>query len=202
MLKKTFLSIAVATTALSLAACNDTETVVDPVEPEVTTVEEEVVVADPIVETDPMTTTDTMATQSITELAADNPNLSTLVAALQAADLDETLAATGTNYTVFAPTNDAFDALLNTLGVTQDELLADNDMLTQVLTYHVVPNAVVRSNEIPYGSNIETVNGQGFTIDNNNVITGANGGTANIVQPDITATNGVVHVIDAVLLPQ
>ncbi len=207
MLKKKLLSLAIAMAILPLAACsnNDTvqdEPVADATETEVVEVVEPTTEVDPMadpVETDPMA--DSMATQNITEVAAGNPDLSILVAALQAAGLDQTLAADG-QFTVFAPTNDAFAALLETLGVTQDELLADTDMLTTVLTYHVVPEATVMAADIPYGSEIETVNGDSFTISDANVITSSSGGTANITQPDVQATNGVIHVIDSVLVPE
>ncbi len=200
MLKKTLLSLAIATTALSLAACNDTETVADPVEPEVTTTEEVVepeVVVDPAVEVDPMA--ETMATQSIAEIAAGNENLTILTAALQAAGLDTMMMDAGT-YTVFAPTDDAFAPVLEKLGVTKEELLANTDLLKKVLPYHVVP-MVVKAADIPYGTDIETVNGATISISDANVITDATGGTANITGTDIMATNGVVHTIDAVLMP-
>lgn len=201
MLKKTLLSLAIATTALSLAACNDTETVADPVEPEVTTTEEVVepeVVVDPAVEVDPMA--ETMATQSIAEIAAGNENLTILTAALQAAGLDTMMMDAGT-YTVFAPTDDAFAPVLEKLGVTKEELLANTDLLKKVLPYHVVP-MVVKAADIPYGTDIETVNGATISISDANVITDATGGTANITGTDIMATNGVVHTIDAVLMPE
>ncbi len=207
MLKKNLLPLAFAMAVLPLAACSNNETVQD--EPVADVAETEVVeVVEPAPEVDPMADpveadpmADPMATQNITEVAAGNPDLSTLVAALQAAGLDQTLASDG-QFTVFAPTNDAFAALLETLGVTQDELLADTDLLTTVLTYHVVPDATVMATDIPYGSDIETVNGDAFTISEDNVITASGGGTANITQPDVQATNGVIHVIDAVLVPE
>ncbi|WP_367107242.1 fasciclin domain-containing protein [uncultured Psychrobacter sp.] len=203
MLKKNLLPLTFAMAVLPLAACSNNETVQD--EPVADIAETEVVeVVEPAPEVDPMADpveADPMATQNITEVAAGNPDLSTLVAALQAAGLDQTLASDG-QFTVFAPTNDAFAALLETLGVTQDELLADTDLLTTVLTYHVVPDATVMATDIPYGSDIETVNGDAFTISEDNVITASGGGTANITQPDVQATNGVIHVIDAVLVPE
>ncbi len=205
MLKKTLLSLAIAASAVSLVACSNSEPVVEPVtEPEVAdvTVVEEPVAVDPAAEVDPMAEAEeVVATQNITELAAGNPDLSILVEALQAAGLDQTLAAEG-QFTVFAPTNDAFAALLETLGVTKEELLANKELLTSVLTYHVVPNAVVKAADIPYGSEIVTVNGKAFIISDANVITAANGGTANILATDVMATNGVVHAIDSVLLPE
>lgn len=205
MLKKNLLSIAVVTAAMSLAACNDTETVAEPVEPEVTTEEMAVEPAEPMVDTDPMAETevagtDMVATQSIGEMAAGNENLSILTEALQSAELDDMMMADG-QYTVFAPTDAAFAALLTKLDITKEELLADKELLTGVLTYHVVP-MVVKAADIPYGNAIETANGQTFSISDANVITDASGNSANITATDMTATNGVVHVIDTVLLPK
>ena len=206
MLKKNLLSIAVVTAAMSLAACNDTETVADPAEPEVTTEE---VVAEPMAETDPMVETEAApmaddmnmeATQTIAEIAANNENLTILTAALKAAGLD-TMLMEDTKYTVFAPTDDAFAPVLEKLGVTKEELLANTDLLKKVLPYHVVPMEV-KAADIPYGTDIETANGKTISISDANVITDATGNTANITGTDIMATNGVVHTIDAVLMPE
>ncbi|MEZ7502973.1 fasciclin domain-containing protein [Psychrobacter sp. T6-5] len=206
MLKKNLLSIAVVTAAMSLAACNDTETVADPVEPEVTTEE---VVVEPVAETDPMVETEAApmaddmnmeATQTIAEIAANNENLTILTAALKAAGLD-TMLMEDTKYTVFAPTDDAFAPVLEKLGVTKEELLANTDLLKKVLPYHVVPMEV-KAADIPYGTDIETANGKTISISDANVITDATGNTANITGTDIMATNGVVHTIDAVLMPE
>ena len=206
MLKKNLLSIAIVTAAMSLAACNDTETVADPAEPEVTT--EEVVVepvaeteAEPMVEAEPMADDmNTEATQTIAEIAANNDNLTILTAALQSAGLD-TMLMEDTKYTVFAPTDDAFAPVLEKLGVTKDELLANKDLLKTVLPYHVVPMEV-KAADIPYGTDIETANGKTISISDANVITDATGNTANITGTDIMASNGVVHTIDTVLMPE
>lgn len=206
MLKKNLLSIAVVTAAMSLAACNDTETVADPAEPEVTT--EEMVVepvaeteAEPMVEAEPMTDDMNMeATQTIAEIAANNDNLTILTAALQSAGLD-TMLMEDTKYTVFAPTDDAFAPVLEKLGVTKDELLANKDLLKTVLPYHVVPMEV-KAADIPYGTDIETANGKTISISEDNVITDATGNTANITGTDIMASNGVIHTIDTVLMPE
>lgn len=206
MLKKNLLSIAVVTAAMSLAACNDTETVADPAEPEVTT--EEVVVepvaeteADPMVEAEPMADDMNMeATQTIAEIAANNDNLTILTAALQSAGLD-TMLMEDTKYTVFAPTDDAFAPVLEKLGVTKDELLANKDLLKTVLPYHVVPMEV-KAADIPYGTDIETANDKTISISEDNVITDAAGNTANITGTDIMASNGVIHTIDTVLMPE
>ncbi|GAB3242928.1 fasciclin domain-containing protein [Psychrobacter pacificensis] len=206
MLKKNLLSIAVVTAAMLLAACNDTETVADPAEPEVTT--EEVVVepvaeteAEPMVEAEPMADDMNMeATQTIAEIAANNDNLTILTAALKSAGLD-TMLMEDTKYTVFAPTDDAFAPVLEKLGVTKDELLANKDLLKTVLPYHVVPMEV-KAADIPYGTDIETANGKTISISDANVITDATGNTANITGTDIMASNGVIHTIDTVLMPE
>lgn len=206
MLKKNLLSIAVVTAAMSLAACNDKEAVTEPVEPATTTdvaVEPETTTdmpAEAVAESTDAMPVDAAATQSIGEMAAGNENLTILTEALQAAELDDMMMAEG-QYTVFAPTDDAFAALLTKLNVTKEELLSDKEMLTSVLTYHVVP-MVVKAADIPYGTAIDTANGQTISISDANVITDASGNTANIVGTDMMATNGVVHVIDTVLLPK
>lgn len=200
MLKKNLLSIAVVTAAMSLAACNDTETVADPAEPEVTTEE---VVVEPVAETEAEPMADDMnmeATQTIAEIAANNDNLTILTAALKSAGLD-TMLMEDTKYTVFAPTDDAFAPVLEKLGVTKDELLANKDLLKTVLPYHVVPMEV-KAADIPYGTDIETVNGKTISISEDNVITDAAGNTANITGTDIMASNGVIHTIDTVLMPE
>lgn len=138
----------------------------------------------------------------IVQLAQSNPDLSILVEAVSAAGLADTLKARGP-YTVFAPTNAAFAALLTELGVTKDQLLANKPLLTAVLTYHVLPGAIKRA-DIPAGKAITTVQGGIFKIDANGsalTITDGRNRTANITATDIQAFNGVVHVIDKVLLP-
>lgn len=202
MLKKNLLSIAVVAAAMSLAACNDKEAVTEPVEPEATTdvVAEPEVAPEAVAEADAAAMPEVAATQTIGEMAAGNENLTILTAALQAAGLDGMMMEAG-EYTVFAPTDDAFAALLTKLNITKEELLADQATLKSVLPYHVVP-MVVKAADIPYGTAIETANGQTITISDANVITDASGNTANIVGTDMMATNGVVHVIDTVLLPK
>ena len=206
MLKKNLLSIAVVTAAMSLAACNDKEAVTEPVEPAATTdvaVEPETTTdmpAEAVAESTDAMPVDAAATQSIGEMAAGNENLTILTEALQAAELDDMMMAEG-QYTVFAPTDDAFAALLTKLNVTKEELLGNKELLTSVLTYHVVP-MVVKAADIPYGTAIDTANGHPFSLSDANVITDASGNTANIVGTDMMATNGVVHVIDTVLLPK
>lgn len=134
-------------------------------------------------------------------------DLSILVEAVQAAGLVDVLIQTDSPapYTVFAPTNKAFAQLLSTLGVTKEQLLADKDLLKKVLTYHVVPNAVVKKADIPFGKPIQTINGNALSInkgaDGSANIIDARGNQANIVTTDVTTGNGVVHIIDGVILP-
>ena len=139
---------------------------------------------------------------NIVETAKADPKFSILVEAVVAADLASTLASTGP-FTVFAPTNDAFAALLTELGVTKAQLLADKALLTAVLTYHVLPARVPKSG-VPPGKAITTVQGGIFKIDAvgaDLVITDGRNRTSRIIATDVGASNGVIHVIDKVLLP-
>lgn len=130
---------------------------------------------------------------------ASPPEFTILVEAVVAANLAGTLSGPGP-FTVFAPTDAAFAALLDELDVTKAELLANRTLLTEVLSYHVVPGLVLRA-EVPIGAPIRTVQGDSFTVSSNLVVTDARGRTANIVDTDVLASNGVIHVIDDVLLP-
>lgn len=141
------------------------------------------------------TTTLTAGNQTIVQLAQANPNLSTLVTAVQAAGLVETLSGSGP-FTVFAPTNDAFNALPPG---TLDALLGNRTELTNVLTYHVVPGSFLAT-QVSSMPSLPTVQGQPLAV-----TVQSGGGVrvngANIVQTDIRASNGVIHVIDAVMIP-
>ena len=139
------------------------------------------------------------ANRDIVATAPALPDFSILVEAVAAAGLVETLQGTGP-FTVFAPTNAAFAALLAELGVSKAALLADKAMLTKVLTYHVLPSRVLKA-EVPVGKPITTVQGQSFTINASLQITDQNARVANLVGTDVFASNGVIHVVDRVLLP-
>lgn len=139
------------------------------------------------------------ADKDIVATAIATPDFSTLVAALTAAGLVETLQQPGP-FTVFAPTNAAFDALLADLGLTAEELFADTELLTAVLTYHVVDGLTLAA-QVPIDAAIPTLQGGSFTVDSSLVITDATGGTSNITATDIFTSNGVIHVIDTVILP-
>jgi uncharacterized surface protein with fasciclin (FAS1) repeats len=133
---------------------------------------------------------------TVVGVAAGNPDFSTLVAAVQAAGLEQTLSGEGP-FTVFAPTNEAFDAL--PAGLVDALLLPENkEVLTQILTYHVVSGEVL-STDIQPGP-VPTVEGEDIEIR-----VQADGDVkvnrANVEAVDVEASNGVIHVIDAVLVP-
>jgi uncharacterized surface protein with fasciclin (FAS1) repeats len=134
------------------------------------------------------------AAQDIVDIAAGAGTFNTLVAAVTAAGLVDTLKGEGP-FTVFAPTDEAFAALPEG---TVEALLEDIPTLTAILTYHVVPGAVM-SGDLSDGMMAATVNGQEVTIGVGDTVT-VDGAT--VIQADIEATNGVIHVIDAVILPQ
>ncbi len=136
--------------------------------------------------------------RSIVDIAASDSRFDTLVAALQATGLDAALQGPGP-FTVFAPTDAAFADLLDQLGLTADELLADTDLVTNVLLYHVAPTRAF-AEDVASVNGIETLLGPGINIgvDDEGV---ALDFTTRLLQTDIEAGNGVIHVIDSVLLP-
>jgi uncharacterized surface protein with fasciclin (FAS1) repeats len=141
------------------------------------------------------------ANKDIVETAQGLPaaDFSILVEAVIAADLVTTLKGTGP-FTVFAPTNAAFAALLTELNITKAALLADKALLTKVLTYHVLPRRVLKA-DVPFSTPIPTVQTETFTVSPAFVITDRRNRTANITGTDTLARNGVIHVIDKVILP-
>jgi transforming growth factor-beta-induced protein len=147
--------------------------------------------------TDTATATDTAAAGTIVDVAAATPDLSILVEAVQAAGLAGTLGGDGP-FTVVAPTNEAFEAALAALGLTKEQLLA-NESLADILTYHVLAGAVGSADIASEPSRV-TVQGEPVEIASDGGAVTVNG-SATVVMPDVLASNGVVHVIDAVLLP-
>ncbi|MEL6517917.1 MAG: fasciclin domain-containing protein [Pseudomonadota bacterium] len=132
----------------------------------------------------------------IVDIAASNEDFSTLVAAVTAAGLVETLKGDGP-FTVFAPTNAAFAKLP---AGTVESLLepANRDQLVSILTYHVVPGAVTSDQLAGQRLNVATVQGDTVHIDGTDGVTVED---ATVTSADILATNGVIHAIDSVLLP-
>jgi uncharacterized surface protein with fasciclin (FAS1) repeats len=151
-------------------------------------------------ESSPMAEESAATAGTITDIVAANPDFSTLLTAVQAAGLGETLAGEGP-FTVFAPTNEAFAKLPpETLKTLLEP--ASKDQLTAILTYHVVP-AKVMAADVQSGE-VTTANGEPFTVaaeDGGVQITDGQGSTATVTTADIEASNGVIHVIDSVLQP-
>ena len=190
------LTLTLASTAsLALAACAETP-------PESDTYEEAAAA-------DQMANAEAMAPGTVVEVAQGDETFSTLVSAVTAAGLGETLSGEGP-YTVFAPTNDAFAKIPE---ATLTELTTnDTETLGTILTYHVVEGnvdaatltqAITDAGEDGY--TITTLNGGTLTatvVDGNVVLTDAAGGTSTVTATDVAASNGVIHVIDTVLMPQ
>ncbi len=132
----------------------------------------------------------------IVDTAAGAGSFTTLLAAAEAAGLVDALKGDGP-LTVFAPTDEAFAAALAALGLTAEALLADTETLTSILLYHVAAGKVM-STDLVDGMMVETLNGASATI---SLGEGAMIDGANIITADVEASNGVIHVIDAVILP-
>ena len=146
-----------------------------------------------------------LPTLNIVQQAQITPSLSILVEAVVAANLAGALSDPDATFTVFAPTNDAFAALLVELGTSKADLLANTGLLTTVLTYHVLTSEVRSTDLVGVGtttvnsleSSPVTIIETPLSIDDE--ATGRS--NANIVLPDVACSNGVVHVIDKVILP-
>ncbi len=172
VLRKTTIAAAAVAALLALSACSsDSDTTESATESEVTT------------------------TNTIVDVASSNPDFSTLVAAVAAADLVGNLSSDGP-FTVFAPTNEAFAAL--PAGVLDALLLPENKAtLVKILTYHVVSGAVYAA-DVADGA-VATVEGQSITLSTKD---GVSVNNAKVVIADVMADNGVIHAIDAVILPK
>ncbi len=133
------------------------------------------------------------AKADIVDTAVAAGNFTTLVTAVQAAGLVETLKSDGP-FTVFAPTDEAFAKIP---AADLEALLADKEALTRVLTYHVVPGRLMAADVVKVSS-AKTVEGESVTIDTR---MGVKVDNAEVIQTDIVASNGVIHVIDTVIIP-
>lgn len=191
---------AASATALALAACNPATDEAAPTDAPAMAP----ATADPVVGGASMSPNDTIVTN-----AAKASNLTTLVSAVTAAGLGETLSGTGP-FTVFAPDNAAFEKVP---AATRTALMAAAGKadLTKILTYHVVPGrltaADIASQAQANGgtATLTTVQGETLSVsagpNNSWVITDSKGGTSTITQADVAQSNGMVHVIDTVLMP-
>jgi len=133
--------------------------------------------------------------KNVVEIALDNSDFSTLVSVLTQAGLVETLSEEGP-FTVFAPTNDAFKKIPES---TLKEILADKNRLSSILTYHVVPGKVMAKDVMQLKS-AKTIQGSQLSIEIKNGMVMVD--EAKVITPDIEARNGVIHIIDTVLVPQ
>ena len=195
---------AVASLGLFATACGSDSDDAATEEATTESVVEEVVTEDTAAATD---STDAAAPQTIVDIAAGNPDFSTLVSLVTAAGLAETLAGEGP-FTVLAPTNAAFEALAEKMGVTIEELSAtltgDVEGLKTVLTSHVIAGKVMAADtaalngmeaDMLSGEKAKVVSADGvvsFTIGTS---------TATVVTADVEASNGVIHIVDMPLLP-
>ncbi len=136
--------------------------------------------------------------KNIVETAIDAENFTTLVKAVQAADLVDTLSGPGA-FTVFAPTDAAFAKVPS--GVL-DSVLKDKKELTKLLTYHVVSGKYMAS-DVKKLKSVPTLQGQSLTVEVHRLFhRGVKIDDAQVIHPDIECTNGVIHVIDSVLMPK
>ncbi len=141
---------------------------------------------------------DPVATQNIWEIVQDRTELSSLEAELDAAGLGNTLATTN-NITLFAPSNTALNTLLGTLGITDFSSIRE-DVVNEVLTYHVA-TSVVLSSGLTEGAMITTLQGEDIEVVGGPALSTGATSDSEVVTADILATNGVVHVVDVVLVP-
>jgi uncharacterized surface protein with fasciclin (FAS1) repeats len=180
-----FVAVAAALT-LTLAACGDSS--------DETSSEDTATVSEEMADDAGEMAEEPAGAGTVVDVAASTDGFSTLVAALSAADLVDTLNSEGP-FTVFAPTDEAFAALPP--GVLDALLLPENkDVLAKILTYHVVSGQVMAADIVD--GDVATVEGQTVALSTADGVT-VNGAT--VIQADVVADNGVIHVIDAVILP-
>ncbi len=195
-------ALAVGLSAVALAACSGSETA------DTAATETEVVQDDAMVSSDNMVATDAIGEKTIVALAQSNPQASTLVTAVTAAGLAETLSGAGP-FTVFAPSNDAF-AKVNK--ATLDGLLKpeSKDKLASLLKYHVVAGNV-KSGDLAKmiadgngTASVKTLNGGTLKarLDGDKIVlTDAKGGKSTVTAGDMLASNGTIHLVDTVVMP-
>ena len=143
-----------------------------------------------------------MAKMNVVQVAQSNSDLSVLVEAVQAAGLTGMLSNPNAHYTIFAPTNEAFMQAMKETGMTKAQLFANKPLLTKILGYHVVSGDMAMYAKDVKPGIVMTASKDTLMVTNQGKLMDEHGRTANIVKTDIPATNGVVHVIDRVLLPK
>lgn len=143
-----------------------------------------------------------MAKMNVVQLAQSNPDFSVLVEAIQAAGLVGALSAPDAHYTVFAPTNDAFVRALQDTKMTKAELFANKPLLTKILGYHVVSGDMAMYAKDVKAGNVMSLSKDTIMITPQLKLVDENGRVASLLKTDLAASNGVVHVIDTVLLPK
>jgi uncharacterized surface protein with fasciclin (FAS1) repeats len=188
VMRRTAIAVVSVAAALTLSACSSSSD-------QATTAESSAALSKGSIED--ADETEAIFSETIVDLASKDPaNFSTLVAVINAAGLVETLNGQGP-FTVFAPTNEAFAAL--PAGVLDALLLPENkDALVKILTYHVVPGTVLAADIADGDVVIATVEGQNVLFSTSNGVT-VNG--FDVLFEDVIAGNGVIHVINAVLVP-
>ncbi|WP_198335079.1 fasciclin domain-containing protein [Psychrobacter namhaensis] len=143
-----------------------------------------------------------MAKMNVVQVAQSNADFSLLVEAIQAAGLTGALANPNANYTIFAPTNAAFVQALQETGMTKAQLFANKPLLTKILGYHVINGDMAMYAKDVKPGNVMTLSNDTLMVTSQGNLMDENGRTTNIIKTDIAANNGVVHVIDRVLLPK
>lgn len=192
-IKKVLFNIISLGSLVALSACAEPITQAPPSPPPVT---ETSPAAPPVADTRLETTAD-LNLAELTQAAAKEGQFQTLTRAVEAAGLQDQLATPGP-YTVFAPTDAAFNAL--PAGTLDNLLKPENkDQLTKLLAYHVVPGQVT-SSQLTSGE-VKTVEGSPVTVNVDDATKGITVNDAKVTQADIPASNGIVHVIDQVILP-
>ena len=154
------------------------------------------------VSTQTPTSSQAVSDMNVVQIAQSNADFSLLVEAVEAAGFAAPLSNPNANFTIFAPTNEAFAQVLQETGMTKDQLFANKPLLTKILGYHVINGAAPVYAEGVQPGAIAMLSKDTLMVTDQGQLKDENGRTTNIVKTDIAANNGVVHVIDKVLLPK
>ena len=148
------------------------------------------------------TSSQSVAEMNVVQIAQSNADFSLLVEAVQAAGIAGALSDPNANFTIFAPTNAAFAQVLQETNLSKEQLFANKLLLTKILGYHVISAEMpVYAKDVKPG-NVMMLSEDTLTVTPQGKLMDESGRTANILKTDLAATNGVVHVIDKVLLPK